>query len=79
MNTVRAELVEAQPFDKLRANGVADKAGRINKRLLTASLSPFNNPAMSSLHQNPVQYRRRAPVVMRLRAWRMRAGSGPGD
>jgi hypothetical protein len=30
MNTARAELVEAPPFDKLRANGLAHKFGRIN-------------------------------------------------
>jgi hypothetical protein len=35
MSTVRAELVEAQPFDRLRANGLANKPGRINKRLRT--------------------------------------------
>jgi len=34
MNTVRAELVEARLFDKLRANGLTDKAGRINRACL---------------------------------------------
>jgi len=41
LNTVRAEPVEALPFDRLRANGLANKLGRINSDQGTNGDSPL--------------------------------------
>jgi len=48
------------------------------KRQLTVRLPSLNNPAMSSRPLNLAKICR-ALVVMRLRAWSVHAGSGPGE